>query len=134
VQVASIAGHIGYGYPSYTAAKGGVLALTSQLASELAPSRIRVNSVSPGVVETGLNRDSLAADAVRQATLSAVPRGRLGQPGDIAAAVEFLAHDDADFVTGADLIVDGGMTSQINWGAVARSLGDFHSQPSPSRS
>ncbi len=65
VRIASIAGHVGYGYPSYTAAKGGVLALPRQLALELGAMRIRINSNRPGVIEAGLNRESLGSPAVR---------------------------------------------------------------------
>ncbi|PRX50463.1 NAD(P)-dependent dehydrogenase (short-subunit alcohol dehydrogenase family) [Prauserella shujinwangii] len=128
VQIASIAGHIGYGYPSYTAAKGGVLAMTRQLAGELAPDRIRINSVSPGVVRTGLNRDTLSQQTIRDATLGNIPVGRLGDPGDIAGAVAFLAGPDAEFVTGADLVVDGGMISRIHWGQVGERFGNFHAE------
>lgn len=126
VQIASIAGHIGYGYPSYTAAKGGVLALTRQLAMELAPRRIRINSVSPGVIETGLNRDSLGDPLIRKATVDNTPWGRIGQPDDVGAVVLFLVSPESDFVTGADLVVDGGMISGIHWGSAQASLHSFH--------
>lgn len=126
VQIASIAGHTGYGYPSYTAAKGGVLAVTRQLAAELAPHRIRINSVSPGVVRTGLNRDTLADETVRSSTVANIPWGRLGDPGDIAEAVAFLVGPAAEWITGADLIADGGMTSCIHWGQAADKLSSFH--------
>lgn len=128
VQIASIAGHIGYGIPSYTASKGGVLALTRQLAGELAPHGIRINSVSPGVVQTGLNRDTLARGAIRHATIGNIPVGRLGEPTDIAGVVAFLAGPDAGFVTGADLVVDGGMTSRIHWGEVSEEFANFHAE------
>lgn len=128
VQIASIAGHTGYGFSSYTAAKGGVLALTKQLAAELAEHRIRINSVSPGVVESGLNRDTLSNQAIRTATVDNIPLGRLGEPDDIARVVAFLAGPDADFVTGADLVADGGMISTIHWGKAGAELHSFHSE------
>ncbi|MDQ0381213.1 SDR family NAD(P)-dependent oxidoreductase [Amycolatopsis thermophila] len=128
VQIASIAGHTGYGFSSYTAAKGGVLALTRQLAAELAEHRIRINSVSPGVVESGLNRDTLGNQAIRQATVDNIPLGRLGEPDDIARVVAFLAGPEADFVTGADLVADGGMISTIHWGKAGAELHSFHSE------
>ncbi|PXY33440.1 SDR family NAD(P)-dependent oxidoreductase [Prauserella endophytica] len=128
VQIASIAGHTGYGFSSYTAAKGGVLALTKQLAAELAEHRIRINSVSPGVVESGLNRDTLSNQAIRTATVDNIPLGRLGEPDDIARVVAFLSGPDADFVTGADLVADGGMISTIHWGKAGAELHSFHSE------
>lgn len=128
VQIASIAGHTGYGFSSYTAAKGGVLALTRQLASELAEQGIRINSVSPGVIETGINRDTLANDSIRAATINNTPLGRLGEPDDIARIVAFLASPAADFVTGSDLVADGGMISTIHWGQAGKSLHSFHSK------
>lgn len=126
VQIASIAGHIGYGYPSYTAAKGGIIALTRQLAGELAPHRIRINSVSPGVIETGLNVDTLSQQPIREATIANTPWGRLGEPVDIARAVLFLVAPESDFITGSDLVVDGGMISLIHWGKAQESLQSFH--------
>lgn len=126
VQVGSIAAHIGYGYPSYTAAKGGVLAMTRQLAGELAEDNIRINSVSPGVIRTGLNKDTLAQQSIVDATVAQIPQGRLGAPEDIAAAVEYLAHPDAEFVNGADLIIDGGMTTKLHWGSASAQIKDFH--------
>jgi NAD(P)-dependent dehydrogenase (short-subunit alcohol dehydrogenase family) len=115
VQIASTAAHVGYGYPAYTAAKGGVLAMTRQLALELGPKGIRINSISPGVVETGLNRDSLADPAVRRQTVEHTPLGRIGEPADVARAVLFLAGPNSDFVTGTDLLVDGGLISGLQW-------------------
>lgn len=128
VQIASIAGHIGYGYPSYTAAKGGVLSMTRQLAGELAPFGIRINSISPGVVRTGINRDTLSQEAIRDATIGNIPVGRLGEPEDIAAVVAFLAGHESGFVTGADLVVDGGMISRIHWGRVSEEFANFHAR------
>ena len=133
VQIASIAGHIGYGFSSYTAAKGGVLALTKQLAGELAQDGIRINSVSPGVVRTGLNRDTLGTPAIAGATIQNIPVGRLGEPRDIAAAVCFLAGPEASFVTGTDLVVDGGMVSKIHWPSGARELQNFHAEVGSTR-
>ncbi|MBO0689253.1 MAG: SDR family oxidoreductase, partial [Candidatus Dormibacteraeota bacterium] len=126
VQIASIAGHVGYGYVSYTAAKGAVLSITRQLANELAAKRIRINSISPGVIETGLNRDTLSTDAIRDATIANTPWGRLGAPDDIAQAALWLAGPGSEFVTGTDLVVDGGMISCIHWGAAREALTSFH--------
>jgi NAD(P)-dependent dehydrogenase (short-subunit alcohol dehydrogenase family) len=128
VNVCSISAHVGYGVPAYTAAKGAILALTRELASEFAGHGINVNSVSPGVIETGINRDTLADEDIRQRTIDLTPWGRLGRPEDIAAALTFLASDDADYITGADLIVDGAMSSTINWGERGGRILDFHSK------
>jgi NAD(P)-dependent dehydrogenase (short-subunit alcohol dehydrogenase family) len=128
VSVCSISAHVGYGVPAYTAAKGAILALTRELAGELAGYGINVNSVSPGVIETGINRDTLADASIRQRTIDLTPWGRLGRPDDIAAALTFLASADADYITGADLIVDGAMSSTINWGESGGRILDFHSQ------
>lgn len=93
------------GFPAYAAAKGGVSALVRQLAVEYA-GRIRFNAVVPGAVETGLWTD--APDEYRVQTAARTPVGRLGEPEDIAAAVAFLGSDDASFITGQNLVVDGG--------------------------
>jgi len=126
IQIASATAHIGYAYPAYTAAKGGVLAITRQLASELAPMGIRINSISPGVIETGINRDTLGQEAIRAATINHTPLRRLGLPADIAKAVLFLSADIGEFVTGTDIIVDGGFISSINWGNAASALQKAH--------
>lgn len=114
VQIASIAGHIGYGSSAYTASKGGILALTKQLARELARDGIRINSVSPGIVRTEINRMLLDDPKVAGQTIANTPLGRIGEPDDIAAAVEFLLGPDSGFITGADLLVDGGMISYVH--------------------
>jgi NAD(P)-dependent dehydrogenase (short-subunit alcohol dehydrogenase family) len=103
------------GYVGYTATKGGVLAMTRALAAELAPSRIRVNSVSPGTTETPLLMAEFEAApdpaTERADNESTIPLGRIGQPVDIAAAAVFLLSDEASYITGANLVVDGGRTS-----------------------
>jgi NAD(P)-dependent dehydrogenase (short-subunit alcohol dehydrogenase family) len=126
VQIASVTAQIGYGYPSYTAAKGGVFSMTRQLASELAPMGIRINSISPGVIETGINQDTLTQQAIRNATIGHTPLGRLGLPIDIAKAVLFLVSDLSEFVTGTNVLVDGGLISAINWGAAGKALQNAH--------
>ncbi|MBI4507660.1 MAG: SDR family oxidoreductase, partial [Chloroflexi bacterium] len=117
VSIASISGMIGFGYPAYCASKGGVIALTRQLAAELAPFSISVNAISPGVVETPMNRPMLeASPPIREAVRRATPIGRLGRPEEIAAVATFLASDDASFVTGHVLVADGGLTSAVALG------------------
>lgn len=114
INTASVQAHLGFpGYTAYAAAKGGVISLTKQLAVELAPHRIRVNSVSPGCIMTAMTRKDLdnAEDPeqlLRQyESLQAL--NRIGDPEEVASAVSFLASDDASFVTGIDMAVDGGL-------------------------
>jgi NAD(P)-dependent dehydrogenase (short-subunit alcohol dehydrogenase family) len=114
IQIASSAAHIGgHGYPAYTASKGGVLAMTKQLAAELAPRNIRINSISPGPIATGINDGIFSDPANREMVTRAVPLSRIGQPRDIAAAIAFLTSADAGFITGIDIVVDGGFISAI---------------------
>lgn len=101
------------GLSAYAAAKGGVVALTRSMAIEFAPD-VRVNAVAPGVIETEAWFSAVEdVEAARQHRLQFHPVGRLGQPEDIAAAVAFLASEDAAFITGVTLPVDGGLTTQL---------------------
>lgn len=109
VNLSSIAGLVGFGGgTAYGASKGGVASLTRSLAVELGPDGIRVNAISPGVIETAMTTQD--TDAVGTMT-DRVPLRRDGQPEDIASAALFLASDDAAYVTGHDLVVDGGYTT-----------------------
>lgn len=96
---------------AYTASKGGVLALTRELAVEYARQGIRANSLCPGPVETPLLAELLADPARRARRLVHIPIGRFGRPEEVARAALFLASDDASFVTGSALVVDGGITA-----------------------
>jgi NAD(P)-dependent dehydrogenase (short-subunit alcohol dehydrogenase family) len=97
---------------SYTASKGGVLAMTRELGVQFAREGIRVNALCPGPVDTPLLRELFAADPARAARrLVHVPMGRFAQAEEIAAAVAFLASDDASFVTAAQFMVDGGISA-----------------------
>lgn len=111
VNIASGAATRGYAYPAYSASKGGVTALTRQVACEVAPLGITVNAVNPGVVRTAINRDSWEDDAVRERWERLIPVGRLGEPEDIAALVGFLASEAAGFITAQDIAVDGGRSN-----------------------
>lgn len=112
INITSIAsGQVGAGFASiahYCASKGGVTGMTEALAVELAPLGIRVNAVGPGVIETPMTVDTLADERTRQGMLARTVVGRFGKPNDIGAAAVYLASDEADFVTGVTLFVDGG--------------------------
>jgi NAD(P)-dependent dehydrogenase (short-subunit alcohol dehydrogenase family) len=96
---------------SYTASKGGVLAMTRELGVQFARDGVRVNALSPGPVATPLLLELFAKDPDRaQRRLVHVPLGRFAQPSEIAAAVAFLASDDASFITASNFLVDGGIT------------------------
>jgi NAD(P)-dependent dehydrogenase (short-subunit alcohol dehydrogenase family) len=96
---------------SYTASKGGVLAMSRELGVQFAREGIRVNALCPGPINTPLLQDLFAADPERaQRRLVHVPMGRFGEPGEIAAAVAFLASDDASFITASTFLVDGGIS------------------------
>ncbi|MGQ9631699.1 MAG: 3-oxoacyl-[acyl-carrier-protein] reductase [bacterium] len=108
VNIASVIGLIGnVGQANYAASKAGVIALTKTAARELAPRGINVNAVAPGFIDTEMTR--ALPQAERDKILSRVPLGRLGQPEDVARAVAFLVSEDADYITGQVLTVDGGM-------------------------
>lgn len=98
------------GRVNYAASKGGVKQLTESLAQELAPHRIRVNSIAPGAIQTPINRGAWETPAALNALLTLIPYGRIGLPEDIGKAAVWLASDESDYVHGQTLFVDGGMT------------------------
>ncbi|KKC45912.1 MULTISPECIES: SDR family NAD(P)-dependent oxidoreductase [Paenibacillus] len=110
VNCGSIHSHVGKaGVTAYAAAKGGVKLLTQSMAADYAGKGIRVNAVCPGYIDTPLIGGR--SEAVTDHLVGLHPMGRLGKPEEVAAAVLFLASDDASFVTGASLLVDGGYTA-----------------------
>jgi NAD(P)-dependent dehydrogenase (short-subunit alcohol dehydrogenase family) len=97
---------------SYHASKGAARALTRATAVQYAPENIRVNAVFPGFVETGMTAELHARPGVREERIALTPLGRMGEPEDIAPGILYLASDDARFVTGTELVIDGGMTAR----------------------
>lgn len=112
INIASISsGGVGVAFPQivpYTASKGGVVGMTENLAVDLGPKNINVNAIAPGVIETDMSKTSLKNKAEVEALLSRIPKRRAGKPSDIGAAAAFLASDEADYITGNVLYVDGG--------------------------
>ncbi len=98
------------GHVNYAASKGGVEMLMKSLAQELAPHRIRVNSICPGAIRTPINKDAWATPEAFARLLTLIPYGRIGEPEDIGRAAAWLASDASDYVHGTSLFVDGGMT------------------------
>jgi 3-oxoacyl-[acyl-carrier protein] reductase len=106
VNVASVVGpRANAGQANYAAAKAGLIGMTKTVAAEVARRGVTVNAVAPGFIETEMTKD------VPEAVIAAIPARRVGAPEDVAAAVRFLASDDAAYVTGTTLYVDGGMSA-----------------------
>lgn len=97
------------GHVNYASSKGGIRMFVQSLAQEVAPYRIRVNSVAPGAIKTPINQSVWSNEASRKKLLKLIPYGRIGSPDDVAKAVLWLASDESDYVTGSTLVVDGGM-------------------------
>lgn len=112
INIASIAsGGVGVGFRNtahYTASKGGIVALTENMAIDLAGKGINVNAIAPGVIETDMTRGILADEKTKGGLMARIPKGRVGKPEDIGTAAVFLASDEADYITGTVLYVDGG--------------------------
>ncbi len=98
------------GHANYASSKGGVMLFMKTLAQELAPSRIRVNAIAPGAIETPINRPAWSTQEAIAQLLTLIPYGRVGMPDDIGKAAVWLASDESDYVVGTTLFVDGGMT------------------------
>jgi glucose 1-dehydrogenase len=104
-QVIPWAGHV-----NYAASKGGIDMLMRSVAQEVAPQRIRVNAIAPGAIRTPINTAAWSTPAAYADLMKLVPYGRIGEPDDIAQTAAWLASDSSDYVTGATIFVDGGMT------------------------
>jgi glucose 1-dehydrogenase len=98
------------GHVNYAASKGGVMLMMKSIAQEVAPYRIRVNSIAPGAIRTPINTDAWQTPEAYEALMTLVPYKRIGEPEDIGRAAVWLASDYADYVNGISLFVDGGMT------------------------
>ncbi|HLI16248.1 MAG TPA: SDR family NAD(P)-dependent oxidoreductase [Acidimicrobiales bacterium] len=98
---------------AYGATKAGVALLTQQMALEWGPRGIRVNAVAPGLIDAGMSEPIYADPAARAARESKVPLGRLGRAEDVAALVSFLGSDEAAYITGQNILVDGGVTASV---------------------
>ncbi len=98
------------GHVNYAASKGGIMLMMKTMAQELAPYRIRVNSVSPGAIRTPINTSAWSTPEALEKLLTLIPYKRIGEPEDIGRAVVWMASDESDYVNGVSLYVDGGMT------------------------
>ena len=117
INISSFVGLKGFpGAIAYTTSKGGVINMTRSMALELAPNKIRVNCICPGMVDTDMYRNFIKTsenpDALHTHFMKSHPLGRIGKPEDIACGALFLASDEADWITGAILPIDGGITAQ----------------------
>lgn len=97
------------GHVNYASSKGGIRMMVETLAQEVAHEGIRVNAIAPGAIRTPINQSAWVTDEALQKLLKLIPYGRIGEPADVARAVAWLASDQADYITGTTLYVDGGM-------------------------
>ena len=114
INISSTAGLVGSAQaPAYSASKGAVRLLTKSTAIQYAAENIRANSVHPGIIETGMTLPTVLADEdSRRERIERTPLGRIGVPDDVAYGVLFLASDESSFMTGSELVIDGGRTAQ----------------------
>ena len=114
VNISSISGMVGQDniHPGYNASKGAVRLLTKATAIQYAGESIRVNSVHPGPIKTSMTEQSRSDPEQYRRTLARTPLGRYGEPDDVAYGVLFLASDESSFMTGSELVIDGGVTAE----------------------
>ncbi len=114
INMTSVAGPLARpGDPGYTAAKGGLAALTRSLAVEFAPQRIRVNAIAPGFFDTEANAEWVGEPTVERYVAERIPMARWGQPEEVVGAAVFLASDAATYITGHSLLIDGGLMARM---------------------
>ncbi len=120
VNVSSVCALLGsVGTAAYSAAKAGLIGLSRNAAIEWAKQSVRVNTVIPGVFLTPPTEGLIPDEKAREATARSVPIGRIGEPLECARAIAFLASDEASYITGAELVVDGGRTAELNTGTAS---------------
>ena len=98
------------GHANYAASKGGIMLMMKSIAQEFAPKKIRINSICPGAIQTPINRGAWGTPEELKSLLTLIPYDRIGQPEDIGKAAVWLASDESDYITGASIFIDGGMT------------------------
>lgn len=108
VNISSLSGIYGLGNPAYNSSKGALRLLTKNVALDYGKHNIRCNSVHPGTIETPMTEALVSSDEGQEKALQGIPLGIIGQPEDVAYAVLYLASDEARFITGAELVIDGG--------------------------
>ncbi len=114
INISSTSGIVGQNniHPGYNASKGAVRILTKATAIQYAKDGIRVNSVHPGPISTPMNEDTMSDPERNQRMMERTPLGRIGRPDEVANGVLFLASDESSFMTGSELVIDGGVTAQ----------------------
>lgn len=113
INLSSVAGLVGAAYSSaYSASKGAVRLFTKSTAIQYATDGVRCNSIHPGVIQTDMTKEAIADSQFKAQRLDPTPLARLGQPEDVAYGALYLASDESSFVTGAELVIDGGWTAQ----------------------
>lgn len=112
INISSISGLVAIGPPAYIATKGAVRLFTKATAIQYAKENIRCNSIHPGSVDTPMRQSGLGPSQESPSNVNTIPLGRIGVPDDIAYGALFLASDEASFITGSELVIDGGYTAQ----------------------
>ena len=110
INISSISGMISVGYPAYNASKGAIRVFTKSTAVELARDNIRVNSIHPGAIWTSMS--TYKQNRTREERAQHIPMGRVGEPEEVAYGALFLASDESSYMTGSEMVIDGGITAE----------------------